>query len=70
MADEAMNQGGFGTCVSHALMTVIADQLRQRYSVAVLSQENVIRIVDAIGGKWDGANVAEAAKRFNEKAEH
>ena len=65
----AINQGEFGTCVSHALVTVVADQLFRRYRVAIDAKEQRRAMIMAIGEKWDGANTTSAINKFNQTVE-
>ena len=63
---DALNQGGFGSCVSHALVTVIYDQLRHRYNVQILTKEIIMSVIDAVDG-FDGAHVEPAAEAITNK---
>lgn len=63
---DALNQGGFGSCTSHALVTVIYDQLRHRFNVQILTKEIMMAVIDAVDG-FDGALVEAAAKAITEK---
>ena len=58
--------GGFGSCVSHALVTVTGDQLRHRYNVQILTKEIIMSVIDAVDG-LDGAHVEPAAEAIMNK---
>jgi hypothetical protein len=61
----AINQGSFGTCVPHALTTIIADQLLRRYSVGIDANVHVEAIIMAMGNKFDGTSPVDAIATFN-----
>ena len=58
---DALNQGGFGSCTSHAIVTVISEQLKHRYGVAIQTKEIMMSVIDAVEG-FAGKHVEPAAK--------